>query len=142
MVGGEGGDGDDDEENGEEEEDVMARGAGTGSTGGSDADRARELARYVDRFAALMERRFRGLVLGRATAATATKATGAAMAPAAVPPAGFEEWDEEEEDVDGPVVVPWEEVARALGEIEEDLGGGVGAGGASGWLSAIAEEDG
>lgn len=121
----------------DQEEDVMAMGPGSGSGGtsssGSDADKARELARYVDRFAALMERRFRALVLGRATAA-----------PKAVPKAdvgvvdgGGEE--EDEEDGEGPVVVPWEEVARALGEIEAE--GGVAAGGGGRELSTIAEED-
>ncbi len=99
---------------GEEEEEGEEEGRGAAAA----ADVAQDLGRCVDRFAALMERRFRGLELGRAAAAAAKLE---------------EEEDDEEEDEDGPVVVPWEEVSRALGEIDE---GGRGAA-----LSTIQEED-
>jgi hypothetical protein len=90
------------EEDEEDEEDQQGR----SSAAVTAADVAQDLGRYVDRFAALMERRFRGLELGRAVAAAAAAAAK-----------GQDE--EEEEDEDGPVVVPWEEVSRALGEIDE-----------------------
>lgn len=139
--------GEDEAEENLDQEDAMAMGAGT-SGSGSKADKARELARYVDRFVALMERRFRGLVLGRATAAAATTTTTTVPKEAGVEVGvdGREEDDEDEEDGDGPVVVPWEEVARALGEIEAEgragAGGGLERGEAGGrGLSTIAEED-
>jgi ribosomal protein L12E/L44/L45/RPP1/RPP2 len=109
---------DDDDDDEEEEEEV---GGGEGS---------QDLGRYVDRFAALMERRFRGLTLGRAAAAAAE-----AKAAAKGREADDDDDDDDDEEEDGPVVVPWEEVARAMGELRVEGGEG-GAG-----LSTIEEED-